>query len=267
MLLPSRRRTLQDQVTRREMGLPVTIGIGDTLREARESQGRSLEEAAEDTRIRGDFLRALEEERFRSFGGDIYAKGFLSTYARYLQLDPAPLLDLYREHVQQEVFDGGSLTAARAPRPKAPPPRWLSWAITAVVAVIGVVAVANLFDGRTPDPAVEPSSTGTAVGTGVPDATEPPPPSPSPTPVDDVNLTLLFEETSWVRIQIDGETIEEGTIPPGESRSLEGDDTVTVRFGNAGGVRAELNGQDLGTLGARGEVATVTFTPEGSQPA
>ena len=62
--------------------------LGASLREARESQGISLEQAEEVTRIRRVFLKALEEERFDDLPSAVYARGLIRNYARFLGLDP-----------------------------------------------------------------------------------------------------------------------------------------------------------------------------------
>lgn len=66
--------------------------LGNRLREARESQGLSLQQAEETTRIRLVFLEALEEERFDELPGDVYARGFIRNYAQFLGLDQQELL-------------------------------------------------------------------------------------------------------------------------------------------------------------------------------
>jgi cytoskeletal protein RodZ len=83
------------------------LGIGDTLRQARRRIGCSLSDAAADTRVRETYLAALEQEEFAGLGGDVYVKGFIASYARYLELDPEPLLVRYRE----------AASAAEEPRP------------------------------------------------------------------------------------------------------------------------------------------------------
>ncbi|HEY7605171.1 MAG TPA: helix-turn-helix domain-containing protein, partial [Actinomycetes bacterium] len=81
--------------------------IGEALRSAREAQGKSLDDAAVATRIRPTYLEALEREQFGELGGNVYAKGFLRSYAGYLGVDPAPLLEAYRaqETPEQPVFE------------------------------------------------------------------------------------------------------------------------------------------------------------------
>ncbi|WP_309398280.1 helix-turn-helix domain-containing protein [Cerasicoccus maritimus] len=61
--------------------------IGDRLEEARKRQGVSIREASEATKIRGDLLLSLESNNFDFDLPDVYKRGFLKLYARYLKLD------------------------------------------------------------------------------------------------------------------------------------------------------------------------------------
>ena len=61
--------------------------IGERLEEERKRKGISLREAAEATKIRGDFLSSIEQNKFDFDLPDIYKRGFLKNYARYLRLD------------------------------------------------------------------------------------------------------------------------------------------------------------------------------------
>ncbi|WP_269542844.1 helix-turn-helix domain-containing protein [Cerasicoccus fimbriatus] len=61
--------------------------IGDRLEEARKRQGVSIREASEATKIRGDLLLSLENNNFDFDLPDVYKRGFLKLYARYLKLD------------------------------------------------------------------------------------------------------------------------------------------------------------------------------------
>lgn len=66
--------------------------IGERLEEARKRKGISLREAAEATKIRSDFLTSIEENKFDFDLPDLYKRGFLKNYARYLKLDTDKLL-------------------------------------------------------------------------------------------------------------------------------------------------------------------------------
>lgn len=69
--------------------------IGERLEEARKRKGISLQEAAEATKIRSDFLRDIEQNNFSFALPDIYKRGFLKNYARYLKLDADKILTDY----------------------------------------------------------------------------------------------------------------------------------------------------------------------------
>ncbi len=69
--------------------------LGDALRLQREAMGVTMEQAAEDTRIRTKFLQAIESGDYQSLPGTVYTKGFLRNYAEYLNLDPEEMLALY----------------------------------------------------------------------------------------------------------------------------------------------------------------------------
>jgi cytoskeleton protein RodZ len=254
----------------------MTIGIGDALRSAREEQGRTIEEAALHTRVRGDYLRALEDERFDVLGGDVYAKGFLSTYARFLGLDPQPLLDEFRRSAAHDDISPSALvTAGSAARPpRRSPPSWLGSVLVGIIVLVGAIALLSAIGNRAPAPVADGPADPVATGTSTPSPTpteaepteEPSTPTEEPT-VEGVDLFLAFEQDCWIRVEIDGQQIEESTVPSGETRSYKGDERVTIRFGNPGGVLVELNGEDLGPAGDRGVPNTVTFTQRGAREA
>jgi cytoskeleton protein RodZ len=241
----------------------VAIGIGEALRAARADQGRSIDEASRATRVRAEYLTALEEEEFGRIGGDVYAKGFLSTYARWLGLDPAPLLELYKRNVQDGDFDAHQLVEIPVGRPHRDGlPPWLVWSVTAVVILLAAFAVGELFGGRTPDAAVaqRPEAQGTSPRTDTSPSPRPSrTPTPTPTPAG-VNLLLLVEDDSWMRVHVESRVVFEGIVPAGESRAFQSPDAIRVRLGNAGGVRLVLNGRQLGSPAARGQIWEGTCT-------
>ncbi len=77
------------------------IGVGTALRKARDHRGLTLDEAARDTKLRVDQLRALEDEDFDALGGEVYARAALRTYAAYLGLDPAKVMGVYARHADE----------------------------------------------------------------------------------------------------------------------------------------------------------------------
>lgn len=63
--------------------------VGASLKSARESRKLSLDEASRATKIRKEFLVAIEEERFDLLPGDVFARGFVRSYGEFLGLDGA----------------------------------------------------------------------------------------------------------------------------------------------------------------------------------
>lgn len=68
------------------------MSIGETLKEARDKRGISIREAADATKIRGDFLASFEDDSMDIMLPQIYIRGFLKNYAKFLRIDPKNLL-------------------------------------------------------------------------------------------------------------------------------------------------------------------------------
>ena len=118
--------------------------IGNSLREARVRRGVEFAQAELGTKIRGKYLRALEEEQFDVLPAQTYVKGFLRTYAEYLGLDG----QLYVDEYNSRFVSGGAHEASIARRSTARPQRRNRRIETNVVlialALIGVVTVVAL---------------------------------------------------------------------------------------------------------------------------
>lgn len=90
--------------------------IGNSLREARLRQHLEFPEIEQATKIRGKYLRALEDEQFEVLPAQTYVKGFLRSYAEYLGLDGQLYVDEYNSR-----FVVGEEDAPARPRRSAPP--------------------------------------------------------------------------------------------------------------------------------------------------
>ena len=79
--------------------------IGNSLREARLRQGLDFPEIEQATKIRGKYLRALEEEQFDVLPAQTYVKGFLRSYADYLGLDGQLYVDEFNSRYVRGEFE------------------------------------------------------------------------------------------------------------------------------------------------------------------
>ena len=90
-------------------------------------------------------------------------------------------------------------------------------------------------------------------------------PTPRPTATPEVTtgisltVSVLQNQKAWVRVVVDGEVAEENTLSGGTTRSWEANSSLTIRTGNGGGVGLVLNGEDLGRMGAVGQVVERTW--------
>lgn len=71
--------------------------LGLILQDARENKGLTLEEVQEETRINAKYLEALENGEYATLPSPVHVRGFLRNYARFLDLDPKPLLERYKQ--------------------------------------------------------------------------------------------------------------------------------------------------------------------------
>src|SRR5512141_1250589 len=109
--------------------------VGQLLRDAREAQGVTLEEAAVRLRLMHRQIEAMERDDFESLGQPVFARGFVRNYARLLGLAPESLL----------ARMGGAPAEPAAVSPVEPPlpHSWLTspWLILLLLGLLLLVAV------------------------------------------------------------------------------------------------------------------------------
>ncbi len=71
--------------------------IGERLKEERESIGISIEEAAEDLKLRPSQILNIEEGNMEAFQDVFYLKYFIRDYSKYLGLDYTEMVDEFNE--------------------------------------------------------------------------------------------------------------------------------------------------------------------------
>ncbi|MFN2641154.1 MAG: helix-turn-helix domain-containing protein [Actinomycetota bacterium] len=238
-----------------------TLSIGTALRDARCAADTSIEEAAWRTRIRPEYLRALENDCFGELGEAVFVRGHLHSYARSLNLDTGDILEAY-----DREFDGGNpiemldRRERSAKRQRPPRPRWLLAAAFAASVLIGVSAV-GLVHGpgqkragelSLPDlprrlEALAPASRNNPIGTTA--AAKP--------------LTLVVAVTGrcWVEIVADGKVVLSEVLDEGGTRTISASKALKVTLGNAGIAKLTFNGAAV-ALDATG-VWSGSFGPSG----
>src|SRR3989440_7528194 len=267
--------------------------LGEYFQRAREAKGLTVEEAAARTRILPQFLKAVEENNYARLPDEVFAKGFVRSYARILGLDEAAVIRKFDE-------SGGEFYAKRAERETLrqqleEEERRKKVNRNTVVGVVGV-ALLLLFVliGRDRDrserlPESEPlPSASQQVPAPPPPPAEPAEPASEPAPrlapgplevernfssvlplegiaPDDRKKMVLDVEAverCWVKVQTDRAAPQEVLLNPGDRVRWKAQERMALTLGNAGGVRVMLNGKLQGPFGAPGPVGReILFTP------
>tara|TARA_A100001015_G_scaffold109494_2_gene121524 strand:- start:1523 stop:2128 length:606 start_codon:yes stop_codon:yes gene_type:complete len=76
--------------------------IGQKLKATREAKKISVSEAGSQTRILSKFISAMEEDNFQALSAPVYVKSFIRLYAKYLELDPKPLIEAYIKEYEED---------------------------------------------------------------------------------------------------------------------------------------------------------------------
>ena len=123
--------------------------IGNSLREARLRRHIDFADAEHGTKIRGKYLRALEDERFELLPSHTYIKGFLRSYAEYLGLDGQLYVDEYNSRFvvgeEEAPVRARRVPAAKARRSDRRESRIVVLALAAITLVTALVIVAWRF--------------------------------------------------------------------------------------------------------------------------
>ncbi|HLI85874.1 MAG TPA: RodZ domain-containing protein [Bryobacteraceae bacterium] len=80
-----------------------------------------------------------------------------------------------------------------------------------------------------------------------------------------VRVEMAADEPVWVSVKADGKYLFSGTLQANETKTAGANENLTIRLGNAGGIRISLNGKPIGPVGPKGQVRTVQLTSGGFQ--
>jgi cytoskeletal protein RodZ len=243
------------------------LTMGAYLRAARRRRRISLERAAEETRIRADFIMRMESDEF-DFLAPTYVRGFLKGYARYLRTDPDPLLKEFDRRFGTGKSEATQIVAfeRHARQNKAAiGPRLNSWGVAAILAFLAIVGlgVLGIIQGEEDQPTSDRG--GEVAGAASPEESTPTPSptpeeSPSPTPTseneiaftDGIELEIVASTADcWVLASEDGVEVDPAgeTLTVGNSLTLNAQEQIFVRLGYPAGVELIVNGQNIGTPG------------------
>ncbi|HXV33050.1 MAG TPA: RodZ domain-containing protein [Gaiellaceae bacterium] len=238
--------------------------IGNSLREARLRQGLEIPRIEAETKIRGKYLRALEEEEFEVLPGDTYVKGFLRTYADYLGLDGQLYLDEYSSRFAASEEIPFAQSAAPKRRRRRVESNLVVVALAAIVAVtvlvvVGLSGLGSGSGGGTPPPATTPPPTTTAPA-AAPTATAQEDAAGDSAPLARLVLTAARGD-SYVQVRaggVNGRLLWEGTLEQGQTQRFTKYARLWLDLDEPQNLNAKVNDRRLRNFPTQPAVVLVT---------
>jgi len=237
--------------------------LGSYLRNAREARGLDLRDAAQQTRISIHYLKAIEEEDFCKLPGEVFVKGFLKNYARFLRLPEDEVVKRYGEcnkppqnaaptsapKIDSQKQDPAEMRAVHA---EVKQPEGLSlepflWGGVLIIGIVLFILVA-LPASRTvhqPDKqvATQPTTTdGPHSGTT------------GTAKTDKLYLGIVAQEDVWVLVRTDAGPQKKAVLKKGESITWSADERFLLSYASIGSLQILLNGNELTVAGPKNAV-------------
>jgi cytoskeletal protein RodZ len=237
-------------------------GLGPKLRDARERRGLSLRDVATTTKISVNVLDALERDDVSRLPAGIFGRAFVRAFADAVGLDPEGAVREFVAQFPAETTAAGLSAAVPIEDHQAlESDRRLASAFLLLALFSIPIAGALLYfanSGRgapTSDaPSVASSQTSATHATDIaltPERVEP--------QADAAPLTIEIVATrpAWVSALADDRAQFQEVLPAGDNRSVEAQEQIVLRIGDAGAVRLVINGKAARPLGPPGVVTTL----------
>jgi cytoskeleton protein RodZ len=239
---------------------PDVFEIGPTLREARVRRKLTLTQVSDDTRIRIKYLQAMEDEDFEVIPGITYVRGFLRTYADYLDLDADVIIGEFNSHSRRfpesEPFGGVSALG----RPHGHRSR-NTLLLTALVCLL-VLAIIYVLELHKPKDSTGIKTNPGAIGlSSTPKASGSPnqkPTSGGSASVAVNKATLVVQGgTCWVQVSetsLQGKQLFAGTLNDGATRTYKSEKPLVVVVGAPSVLTIKVGGGQTKKLSGAGPV-------------
>jgi transcriptional regulator with XRE-family HTH domain len=219
--------------------------LGKYLYDARVARGFDLREAAQQTRISAQYLKALEEEDFSKLPGEVFVKGFLKNYAKFLHLDELEIMQRYGEILQKRSPTSQPATTVPAAAAEEVHRPASKFPLEPVLWAAGIVVVLVLFFfSAFPSRRQHVKEAGEArTAPGIPGELSTAP--VTSTKPEKLYLQVVALENTWLLIRTDTSPEKKAMLNKGESLIWSANDRFLLSYGSAGALKLLLNGNEL----------------------
>ena len=279
--------------------------LGDLLRETREQKKLSLEDVEQGTNIRKLYIKSIEDGDYDKLPGEVFLKGFIKTYGKFLGLNSLELIEQYKKEknastsekeveptnqvqeqpvspaqppkVEEKITEKTAEPTKRKNIPKIDsllvnqaylqPTKSNSKKYFLVIIILIVIIGSAVFFLSSQDT----SDTKAPVHTTQQESTQQPEqqaqqPAPAPV-VNGAEVTAVFNEDCWTEVKVDGNVVLSETVKKGSNLNWKGNNQIDITVGNAGAIDITFNNQPVGKLGDIGAVVTKSFVAPNAQNA
>lgn len=210
--------------------------VGEILAAERRRQGKSIADVVDGTKIRAKLLEALEEGRQEELPSPAYVKGYIQSYARYLEIPAEPLLEQHRDESVGAVrpmapadrylaeIPAQTLVPKHDRAHEIPRNVWIAVAVGLILVVLALCGIAQLTGrstGANTTPAAVPTTEPAAVSPGATSTNSATATSTTTTGTGfKLRISIRSGLASYVKVTFDGLTGFDGTMQGGESREF-----------------------------------------------
>jgi len=214
-----------------------------------------LRDAAQQTRISVNYLKALEEEDFSKLPGEVFVKGFLKNYGRFLRLEESEVIKRYADLKPQTVTPPAPPTEeekatviseqGKAKKVREAPIEPFVWGAAIFILLIVFLFKSMPADKHTGSSSVTVSApTGTLQGVEQFQARRP----------DKLYLEVIALEDTWLLVRTDTSPQKKAVLKKGENLIWSADEMFLLTYSDVSALKLLLNGEELAVRGTKGTV-------------
>ena len=232
----------------------MSLTLGEKLRQAREEQGISISEVAENTRISPHYIKSIEEDNYKPLPGGIFNKGFIKSFARYLGVDENEALQDYADLIASQTeapaepphaYRPEVLTDERYSESRAP--TIIFAAVILAVMTLGLVLLVRFLQNRG-----EATTTANAVVSANTNSNTAGQPSPvdqgsAPAIPDKITIQLRAQGAPvWISYSVD-DNHKIQTLGENETLTIEPNQSFSISYSKAklDTLKVAVNGKDV----------------------
>jgi cytoskeleton protein RodZ len=272
--------------------------IGIELQKQREALGLSLADIERQTKIREQYLYALENGQVDELPSTVQGRGMLNNYAAFMSLNPESLQNRFAEALQQRRLETAAEEVSPKPQKtfstyKSPITGWRRYltpdllvggSVFAILFILviwgawqvigtsrqqalptaGSISSLLVNTDTLPAPTDEvQSNLGTPGISGTAESVNTPSVDLLATITSvssgPIQVVVVAYQRAYMKIISDGKEVFNGRIVPGNVYSYTGSKKISLITGNAAALQVYYNQQDLGILGVTGQVVSLEF--------